>query len=133
MSTIQVTSEVSFDQLLHGVEQLSDGDLEKLNAHVLAVQAQRRAPHLPEKEAALLLTINQGLTQEEQARFDQLTTKRQAEMLSPEEHAELLQWIDRIEHQDAERIAALASLARLRNTTLRELMQKLGIRRPEYA
>jgi hypothetical protein len=84
-------------------------------------------------EAALLLRINYALPAEEQQRFGALVAKRQQEIITSEELQELIQLTDQIERNDADRLAALDALARLRGVTLRALMQTLGIKPPPYA
>lgn len=133
MTTIQLQSQVSLDALLSGVEQLSTPDLERLANRVLALRARRHAASLPRKEAELLQRVNQGLSAETQQRFNLLTAKRRAEILTPAEHQELLELVDEIELRDAKRLEYLAELAQLRNISLRTLMNQLGIRPPAYA
>jgi hypothetical protein len=65
-----------------------------------------------------------------QQRYDDLIAKRQAETLTPDEHAELLRLSDQTERVHAERIAALAALAQIRQTTLPDLMRDVGIAPP---
>ena len=133
MLTIQVQSQVSLDELLHGVEQLSTPDFEHFVEQVLSIQAKRHAPSLPKAEAELLQKINRGIPLVVQERFDELNAKRRAETLTPAEHQELLKLIEQIEQTDAERVQYLAELARLRGVPIRMLMSQLGIRRPAYA
>lgn len=133
MSTIQVQTELSFDELLKAVQQLSSSDLEELMSQIVALQAQRKASSLPQAETELLLKINQGLPAQRQQRFNELVAKRQTETLTPEEHQELLQLTDDIETSDAQRMHYLTELARLRGVSLTALMKDLGIRPPAYA
>jgi tRNA A37 N6-isopentenylltransferase MiaA len=133
MSTIQVKTELPFDQLLKAVEQLSLPDLEQLMSQVIALQAQHKAPSLTRDETQLLLKINQGLPRDVQQRFDELVAKRQAETLTAEEHQELLQLTDQIEKSDARRVKCMAELAQLRGISLTALMEELGIHPPAYA
>jgi hypothetical protein len=133
MPTIQVQTELSFDELLKAVKQLSASDLEQLMSQVIALQAQRKASSLPKAETDLLLKINQGLPADRQQRFNELVAKRQAETLTPEEHQELLQLTDDIEKSDAKRMQYLTELARLRGISLTALMKDLGIQPPAYA
>ncbi len=132
MPTVEVRSQVSLDELLNGVAQLDTPELERFISQVLTLRARRIAPSLPKEEAQLLQKINQGLPPDVQQRYDELTAKRRAETLTPEEHQELLALIDRIEQADAERVQALTELAQLRNVTVTTLMAQLGIRRPVY-
>jgi hypothetical protein len=133
MSTVQVKTELPFDQLLKAVEQLSLPDLERLMFQVIALQAQRKAPSLSKDETQLLLKINQGLPRDVQQRFDELVAKRQTETLTAEEHGELLRLTDQIEKSDARRVKYMAELAQLRGVSLTVLMEELGIRPPAYA
>lgn len=132
MSTIQVQTELPFDELLKAVEQLSLPDLEQLMSQVIALQAQHKAPNLSKDETELLLKINQRLPFDLQKRFDELVTKRQTETLTPTEHQELLRLTDQIEKSDAERVKYMADLARLRGVSLTTLMEQLQIRPPVH-
>jgi hypothetical protein len=133
MPTIEVRSQVSLDELLNGVAQLDMPELEHFISQVLTLRARRIAPCLSKEEAGLLEKINQGLSPEAQQRYDDLTARRQAETLTPEEHQELLTLIDHIERTDAERARNLTDLARLRKVSVPTLMSDLGIRPPDYA
>lgn len=131
MSTIPI--EISTEQLLQAVERLPAEELDAFAARVIALRARREMPRLPADETALLLQINRaGLEPEQQARFDELVVKRQDETIDPAELRELVQLTDTAEQQDVARLEALAELARLRGTTVRVLMDALGIRPPAY-
>jgi len=54
--------------------------------------------------------------------------KRRAEQLTLDEHTELLALTDQIEQAEADRAAALASLAQIRQTSVRAVMQALGLK-----
>ena len=85
-----------------------------------------------QEEAELLEKINQDLPPDVQRRYDELTAKRRAETLTPEEYKELLALIDCNEHADAERLQALTELAQLRHVQVISLIAELGIRPPTY-
>lgn len=123
MPTIQIESE----QLLKAVEQLPPHELDAFVAQVLAVRAQREAPTLSTAESTLLLTINSAIPEALQQRYDELIVQRQAEQLTPTEQVELLQLTTEIEQREADRVAALADLSRLRGIALTQLLQTLGI------
>ncbi len=130
MPTVQVAAQLSTNELLQAIAQLSQPELDKFTFQVIALRAERQAPSLPQTESELLLKINQGLPSKEQKRYDELIAKRQAESLTPDEYDELLRMTDRVEELEARRIECLADLARLRQTTLVSLMDDLGIRPP---
>ena len=118
MSTVKVEIQLSSQELLKAVEQLSLTDLEQFVSQVLLLQAQRKANSLPQAEAELLQKINQGIPSDTQKNYDELIAKRQAETLTPEEHSELLRLTEQIEKLQAQRLESLAELARLRKTSL---------------
>jgi hypothetical protein len=131
MSTIPI--EVSTEQLLRAVERLPSQELDAFVAQVIALRAQRNVPHLTQEETTLLRRINAPLVPDLQRRFDELVARRQAETITPDELQELMGITDQIEQHDAERLAALNDLARLRQMTTPALMDILGIRAPSYA
>lgn len=128
MPTIQIEARISERDLLKAVEQLSPKELQEFVREILTLRAQRDAPHLPESESELLLRINQGIAEQKQRRYRELVAKRRAETLTAEELAELQHLTDEWEQCEADRLARLAELARLRGTTLARLMSDLGIR-----
>jgi hypothetical protein len=132
MAIIRVEAQVSTDQLLRAVEQIPEQDLDSFIAHVLALRAQRAAPHLSADETALLVRINTPILSTVQQRYDTLIAKRRAETLTPAEQQELIDLTDQIEQHDAERLQALAELAQLRQTSVAQLMHTLGITPPAY-
>ncbi len=131
MPTVQVEAQLSSDTLLQAAEQLSLSELEELEARLRALSARRKAPSLSHEESVLLLTINQGLSSSERGRLDELVDKRREEMITPAEYRELLDLTDKSENLNAQRVAALADLARLRGVSLPEVMDQLGLRASE--
>jgi hypothetical protein len=128
MASIQVRSQVSLDELLTGVEQLDNRQLNHFIDQALTLRARRLAPSLSKNETRLLHQINRGLSSTAQRRYDELTAKRRAETLTAKEQRELLTLIDRIERADAERAQAVIKLAQLRRTSVVALADELGLR-----
>ena len=127
MSTIQIESNISLEQLLKAVSQLPDEEIGRFTEQIVALRARRIAPSLTIDEETLLHRINQALPANDQRRYDALITKRQDETLTSAEHDELLCLADRQEAHDADRLAALSDLARLRGLSLTALMVSLDI------
>ena len=104
-----------------------------LSVLILNTLRQRRpgnrhiVPHLSKEESELLLKINAGLPEETWKRHHILDGRRQAETLTPEEHAELLQINDEIEEDGVRRIGYVAKLAEFRGKSLDEMMKSLGL------
>ena len=132
MPTVKVEVELSPEELLKAVEQLSQQDLERFVSSAIALRAQRRETTLPRPEAELLQKINRGISPDTQKRYDELIAKRQAETLTDDEHRELLELSEQVELLEAQRLEYLAELARLRGISLIELMENLGIQTPAY-
>jgi hypothetical protein len=132
MSTVKVEVQLSSEELLKAVEQLSQADLERFVSQVIALQAQRKASSLPQVEAELLLKINQGIPSDTQKYYDELMAKREAETLTTEEHKELLYLSEQIEQLQVQRIEYLADLARMRKISLTVLLENLGIQTQMY-
>jgi wyosine [tRNA(Phe)-imidazoG37] synthetase (radical SAM superfamily) len=99
----------------------------------LRQKQKRTALSLSSHETELLREINRGLSQEDWQRYHELVAKRRAETLTPEEQTALIALTDQIEEANVRRIERLIELARLRNTSLEALMDKLGITAPAYA
>jgi hypothetical protein len=123
-------SKVELEALLSGVAQLETTDLEKFAERVNLLLAQRKVPSLPALEVDLLKQINRGLPEDIQQRYDDLRSKLKAETITPKEHQELLELVDIVEQADADRLQSLIELSRLRQVSLPELMQQLGIHPP---
>jgi hypothetical protein len=133
MPTIQIKSQLSFDELLKMVEQLSSPELEQFIFRVFALHVQRKKPQLPNREFELLFKANQNMPDDIQIRYDELIAKRQAETLTTDEYQQLLQLTEQIEQFEAIRIETMAELAQLRQTSLTHLMKELNIHPPAYA
>lgn len=122
-----IRSEASTDDLLDAVAQLPTEELAAFAERVATLRAERTAAHVSRDESKLLLQISAGLPADARQRYGELVAKRRNEMLSTDEHADLIGLTDEIERLDAERFEALVALAHLRRTSLDELMQSLGI------
>ena len=133
MPTVQVEAQLSADELLQAVQQLSRTELEQFVVQVVTLRAKHQAPSLPKDEAELLQKINQGIPPEFQKRHNELIVKRRAEELTSEEHAELLRISDQVEKLAAQRAEYLSKLACLRKTTITDLMKDIEIQPPAYA
>lgn len=86
-------------------------------------QAQRRA----QEETELLLRINRNLPLAEQARYDELTAQRLDGKLTKQGDAELGALISKIERIWADRLEAIAELARRRKVSPQTVMKQLKI------
>lgn len=118
--------------ILTAVRQMPIAELEQLVEQVIAIRAARVAPHLSADESALLARINQGLPGDDRVKLRALIEKRDDATLVESEWQEMAALTDRLEVLHADRLGALAELARLRGVTLDEVMNQLGIRFPDH-
>jgi hypothetical protein len=118
---------MSLDELIKAANQLSENDLDRLLQEVAVLRAQRKAHVLPAQEARLLHKINQGIPSELRAQYQTLCAKREAEILTEQEHQTLIQLSNQIEQLGAQRLEALVNLAQLRRVSLQNLMETLDI------
>jgi hypothetical protein len=123
---------MSLDELIKAADRLDETDLNSLIKQVVYLRARRKTPVLPEEEAQLLLKINQGLPANLTAQYQILREKREAESLTDLEHNNLIQLSTQIEQIGAQRLEALAHLAQLRQVSLLDLMETLGIQQMSY-
>jgi hypothetical protein len=121
------TMHIDTEQHLHAVLQLPRTELEQFVSRLLVCSMRQDTPHLAQAESDLLLKINQGLPPTIQQKLDKLIAKRQTQTLTAEEHEELIRLTEHIEKADAERLQHLLRLAALRDISLDELIQQLGI------
>ena len=74
--------------------------------------------------------INRSLSIEQIERFRALNQKRIEGDISEQEYSGLLILLEKIEKLNVNRLKYLTTLARLRNVSVRELMNQLGISNP---
>ena len=130
MTSFQITSKVDLDQLIEGLSQLETSELESCLEKLSLLIARRKAPHLSAQEGELFKKINATLPSEVEERHSELQEKVREETITPTEHQELMQLIPVIEQADVDRLEALFKLSQIRQVTLPELMQQLGITPP---
>jgi hypothetical protein len=95
--------------------------LENLRHHIDPVYST-----LPEsvQEKSLLDIIQRKLPAKDQTRLAYLRQQNESRAITEPEHQELLEHVEQIEQQDAERAESLIKLAQLRNVDLKILMNE---------
>jgi hypothetical protein len=131
-------SHLNAEQLLDAALQLPPAEFEKFFAQLQKLQAKHSKPQVPRlsaRESTLLRQINEGVPSQLQKRSAALRRKQLQTRLTRAEQRELEMLIQQMEQLDVERLQRLAELARIRNVSLRDLMQQLGLEpaEPEYA
>lgn len=132
MGSVQINPdlEVSFQAILDGLSKSDLQDLELFMAQVSSLIANRKNPSLSKKETELLLKINQSLPEKIVSRYAELLAKSADGTMSEEEHDEALELTPVFEKKNVERLQYLVELASLWETSVDEVMEKLGITPP---
>ena len=120
----------NIEQLIAGVDQLETSELETFVVKANSLLARRKVESLSIEETELLQTINKSLPTELEARYAALQSKIHEETITEPEHEELVQLISVVEKSEVDRLEALFSLSQLRQVSLPDLMNQLGIQAP---
>ena len=113
--------------LFHEVERLDNRSLDNFITNIISLRVRRDTPNTQKKEAFLLEKINKSLPFEQVDRLRKLNQKRIESGISEQENTELLVLLEKTEKLNVSRLKYLTTLARLRNVSVRELMNQLGI------
>jgi len=127
MTTTVMKGRATPEKVIQDMERLTATQLDNVLAKAAVLRLQKRKLVLPSRESHLLRVINRGLSPDKNARLNALQQKLRAETINEREHAELLRMTNELERLGAERLKALIELAALRRTTVRKLMQTMGL------
>lgn len=127
MATVQINADLTPDTILEAVKQFSPEELDEFTLKVHTIRAQRTTPHLSQREAELLKQVNEGLPQDELRPLQELRQKLETGTITETERAKYLQLTEKLEQYDVKRLAWLIELAQLRNQTVAELIDSLGL------
>ena len=97
-----------------------------------SVNGQTAVAPLSAKESLLLRKVNEWLPSETWQEYQELREKFREETVTEAEHQRLIEFSTRIETINARRIGFIAELARVRQVSLDEMMNQLGIIPPSY-
>jgi len=122
---------LSAEDIISAVAELSLREIEEVFEHMLALQAERKASHLPTAESELLVRVNAGLPTDMVERLATLRAKRQDSTITDTEYEELTRLGDQGEKLHADRLSALVELAKLRGVSLPVLLDQLCIHFPD--
>jgi uncharacterized coiled-coil DUF342 family protein len=132
MAIVQISAELTTDKILEAVKQFNPAELEELTLQLHTLRAKKTTPHLSRRETELLKKINEGVPPEISRPLQELRAKMEDETITETEHAELLRLVDEMERFGVERLTWLIELAQLRNQTVPQLIDTLGLQ-PKYA
>ena len=132
MTVSNTTISPSITDVMQAAEQLTTYDLVHLIQELLRLRFRRQAPTVSAQETKLLEKINQALPVETQVRYEYLIERSLDEMLTTEEHAELISLNQRTEQMSVERLENLIKLSKIRQIAVPKLMEQIGLPKPRY-
>ena len=120
--------QMSVIEILNSVKGLESNKFEQLYRELFALRLQKNGvPLLNELESQLLNKINTEFNPKKWERLVFLDWKMEFGALTPKEEAESLKLAEAYENFSIERLKCLSQLALLRQVSIDELMEQLGI------
>ena len=111
------------------VEQLPEESLSEVIELLNNLLRQTRQSQLlisSSSEEFLLQVIDRRLLPDDQARLDYLREQNESADITEAEHQELLDFVSRVENEDAERAAAILQLAQIRKVDVLSLIKEFS-------
>jgi hypothetical protein len=128
-----MNGQMSVADIINNVADWGVQDFENLYEKLSALRLQKRgASILTKTESKLLSQINKPFPTEQWERLKYLDWKLEYSELSEAEEAESLKLAETYESYYVDRTKALAQLATLRQVTIEQLYEKLGINTPVH-
>ena len=134
MATIENPTELKVEHLLHGVRQLSPGELDEFTRKFTEWQQQREAmigeevdPDASDAEVVAFIRKNSQLPEKAYRRYWQLRRKREDETLSDDEQRTYEELLRKLEIMNVKRLEAIAILVQRWEKPVREIMGELGL------
>jgi hypothetical protein len=128
MMKIQIQSEIDAHVLLNSVAQMPINELEYFVHELNALITRKKTNNKPYQERTLLTKINQSILPKSKIeRYIALHHKLESETLSESEHSEFMDLVEQDEAHRNQRVKYMIELAQVRNITLPQLMQTLGL------
>ena len=119
--------QASMTTLFHEVERLDNRSLDTFISNIVSLRVRRSISDKQKQEAFLLEKINKSLSLQDSLRFKLLNQKHSEGNITEQEYAELSVLVEKIEKLNVNRLKYMTTLAQVRNVSVRELMNQLGL------
>jgi hypothetical protein len=126
-------SNLTFDDILKSVSTLETNEIMQFMHEISKIVARRKVKALSLKESELLKNINESVSTKLQNQYETLAVKLNDETITEKEHQQLLKVIAKLEESKATKLEYMIELARLRNTTLKDVAHQLQAQTIFYA
>lgn len=131
-SASNIGQKTDLETILESISRLDTPALEVIAQNVNSLVAQRKVKRVSKRESELIKKITGGgPSLKLQVRYKELAQKLVDEEITEQEHEEMLLLIQKNEAWAVERLQFLIELSHLRNRSLPEVMEQLGVKPPE--
>lgn len=128
MSSVQASPpKLSPEQILEQMGQLALSELEQVMDKGYYLLAEKKAPHLSKRETELFREINDSFDEVFWYRYKELRENLEDETMTPTENEEFLKMNEEVEAKNVIRLRSVAELAQLRQMSIPDLMNQLGL------
>ena len=134
MASIENPTQLKVEYLLHGVRQLSPGELDEFTRKFTEWQQQQEVvggedvdPDATDAEVVAFIRKNSQLPEKAYRRYWQLRHKREDETLSDDEQRVYEELLRKLEIMNVKRLEALAILVQRWGKPVKEIMGELGV------
>ncbi len=128
MPTVQVPIQLTVEQLVNAVKQLSPAEWREFQRQLTKWRKQNGKQEKTEANLLACVEENSRLPAAEQRRYERLRRKCERRTLTERELTEYQSLLQQLEARNVKRIEALIALAKRRGTTLRGVMAQLGLK-----
>lgn len=128
MRTVQVKSNITFEELINGVLQLDAPDFEKFIEKVQELKKHQNKAIKSDEETKLIIQAKENLSQKDLFRLKELEQKQYDSSLTKAEQEEMESFIQRLEKLHFQRILAIGQLAQLRGQSVDVITKELGFK-----
>lgn len=127
IKNIQISKEgsLTFDDILKSVSKLETNEIVQFMHEISRIVANRKVQSLPLRESELLKSINESVPSKLQMQYEALALKLNNETISEKEYQQLLKIVAKLEEAKVKKLEYMIELARLRNTSLKDLAKQL--------
>lgn len=131
MSKVPVKAEIDIQSVIAGLTNLKISELEDFARELSGLITRKKTKDKGLREKELLALITQTtLPVDKRNRYLELSEKVEDETITEKEHVELLNLVEKEEGLRAERVKLLLELAQIKNISMPQLMEQLGLNPP---
>ncbi|MCR9101442.1 MAG: hypothetical protein NXI25_15885 [bacterium] len=127
MSSVRISSEITVEDLLQGVAQLSSEELDYFIERAIEIRSSKENISEEAQIKALIEAVGKGPEQSWLQRLEELDQKRISNALSDQELKEFQQMGEELEEWNTQRLKQLVQLAVLKKTDLPTLVKELEL------